>query len=78
MGAEGYTLTSSALIRLVATILLTGSEVEKPRWGRSRLEGTTLDTDFLNIDGAVVDDGKGYKLMSNFHGRVTLTQKVSN
>jgi hypothetical protein len=73
MGAEGYTLTSSALIRLVAKILLTGSEVEKPRWRRSRLEGTTLDTDFLNID-----DGKSYKLMSNFHGRVTLTQKVFN
>lgn len=42
---------SSALIGLVATILLTGSDMENPRWGRSKtLEGTTLDTDFLNID----------------------------
>jgi hypothetical protein len=56
---EDQDLASSALIGLVATILLEVGEVENPRWGRGRaLEGTTLDTDFLNIDDTVVDSGE--------------------
>lgn len=65
-------LTCSVLIGLVATILLTESEVEKPRWEWTRaLEGTTLDTDFLNIDGIVVDN-------DNFHGKVEASIELGN